>query len=389
MKWITRLPKIPLIGNLAKSEAEKVSAPKKVYTLFAGVNGSGKTSLFEILRDSSDLGERVNIDEIALSMGSWRDTLVQIKASREAIKRINVYIEAGVSFHQETTLPGATLLRCIKDAKNAGFLVRLYFVGVDSCDTAIERVHQRVAQGGHGIDDSVIRRRYQSMPERLTELLPLCDAVIFYDNTLRFRQIGIMRRGKIVDLDPDLPKWFHTMVRLPENGVAVRRAKRRDLPMIMPIFEEARATMAALGIDQWQNGYPERRVIEQDIGRNESYVLTIDHLIVASFSLLFREEPTYHNIYDGTWLSAPDAHYGVLHRVAVSAASRRRGLAGWIIDYAVEQCRNRKLTSLRIDTHEGNTPMRRMLKKNGFAYCGIIYLETGESRVAYEKLLSF
>ncbi|MDD4772648.1 MAG: ATPase, partial [Eubacteriales bacterium] len=57
-----------------------------IFTIFAGVNGSGKTSLYAVLKNVTPLGDRVNIDEIAINMGSWRDALTQVKAGREAIK---------------------------------------------------------------------------------------------------------------------------------------------------------------------------------------------------------------------------------------------------------------------------------------------------------------
>jgi len=182
--------------------------PLKVYTIIAGVNGAGKTSLFEVLRSSAFLGERVNIDEIALIYGSWRDMLVQIKAGRTAVKKINEYIKNGVCFHQETTLPGPTILKYAKMAKEHGFYIRLYYVGVDSVDTALERVHKRVENGGHGIDDEIIEKRFFSMAKELRALLPLCDEAIFYDNTVRFRLVAIWDKGELTDCDLDFPQWF-------------------------------------------------------------------------------------------------------------------------------------------------------------------------------------
>jgi predicted ABC-type ATPase len=178
------------------------------YTVFAGINGAGKTSLYNVLRDSGELGERINIDEIAMGMGSWRDTVTQIKAARQAMSQISDCIEQRVSFHQETTLPGPTITKHIKIAKEADFNIRLYYVGVDSLDTCIERVHHRVRMGGHGIDDDIIRRRFEKIIGELRELLPLCDEVVFYDNTVRFRQIAMMKDGVCIDADRDLPQWF-------------------------------------------------------------------------------------------------------------------------------------------------------------------------------------
>lgn len=185
---------------------------RPLYTLFAGINGAGKTSLYSVLKSGTDLGERINIDEIAQGLGGWRDTLNQIKAGRTAIKKITDCIERGVSFHQETTLPGATVTKLIMSAREAGFYIRLYYVGIDDLETAIKRVHIRVKKGGHGIDDDVIRKRFEQMIPRLQEIIPLCDETVFYDNTVRFRQIAVIFGSSLIDCDRDLPNWFYSLM---------------------------------------------------------------------------------------------------------------------------------------------------------------------------------
>ena len=202
--------KPPLSAETAPLPPQE-EVPQRIYTIFAGVNGAGKTSLYEVLKNVADLGERVNIDEIVQGMGTWRDTLIQIRAGREAMRKINALIERGVSFHQETTLPGPTIIKQVKTAKSGGFYIRLYYVGIDNIDTAIDRVHRRVELGGHGIEDDVIKRRFEKLSVNLKELLPLCDRIVFYDNSVRFRQIAIMSGGFIVDCDRDCPPWFHEL----------------------------------------------------------------------------------------------------------------------------------------------------------------------------------
>jgi GNAT superfamily N-acetyltransferase len=77
--------------------------------------------------------------------------------------------------------------------------------------------------------------------------------------------------------------------------------------------------------------------------------------------------------------------YTAVHRVAVALASRGTGVAGEILRFAEQKAKEHGHASLRIDTHEGNVVMRRMLEKNGFVYCGVIFLQDGAERVAYEK----
>lgn len=166
----------------------------------------------------------------------------------------------------------------------------------------------------------------------------------------------------------------------------IRPSLPADLPALMPIFDEARRTIAALGIDQWQDGYPNPEVIAFDIDRGESYAVEIDGDICGTFAMLTGGEPTYDKIYDGAWLTGDTTDgYIAIHRVAISVARRGSGISSAIINHAADFARKNGRASLRIDTHEGNVVMRRMLEKNGFTHCGTIYLTSGAARVAYEK----
>lgn len=185
---------------------------KKVFTIIAGINGAGKTSLYRVLNNTEELGERVNIDEIALGIGDWRSTKAQIQAGRTAMAMINRFINEGISFHLETTLPGAAIIRQINMAKSHGFTVNLYFVGIDSVKVAIDRVHMRMANGGHGIADEFIIKRFNQLNTNLRKILPLCDNAILFDNTSKFRQIAILDNKRLVDCDSGLPYWFIDLI---------------------------------------------------------------------------------------------------------------------------------------------------------------------------------
>ena len=181
----------------------------KIFTIIAGINGAGKTSLYRVLSQSENLGERINIDELTLEHSDdWRDARAQIRAGREAMTKIKSCIEEGRSFHLETTLPGASIIRHINLAKQFGFSIMIYFVGVDSVKVAMERVHLRMANGGHGVPDEFIIKRYAALNRNLKKILPLCDGAILFDNTVKFRQIAFLEDKHLVDCDSDLPYWF-------------------------------------------------------------------------------------------------------------------------------------------------------------------------------------
>lgn len=186
---------------------------EKTYNIIAGINGAGKTSLYSVISKEYDLGQRVNIDELVKAQGDWTDTLLQIKSGRTAMRLINEYIEKGITFHQETTLPGVTITKFVRKAKQEGYKINLFFVGIDDVEIAINRVHKRIKSGGHGIDDRIILKRYQKLPVNLKLLLPLCDTVIIYDNTIRFRQVAMIIDNKLADYDKIMPEWLNDLLK--------------------------------------------------------------------------------------------------------------------------------------------------------------------------------
>jgi Predicted acyltransferase len=182
----------------------------------------------------------------------------------------------------------------------------------------------------------------------------------------------------------------------------IEKATPADLDAIMYIVAQAQASLGALGIDQWQDGYPSRDIISGDIERGVGYVVRAEvgteaddevgaeagdevSAVVATAHISFDGEVTYEKIFGGEWLS--DGPYAVIHRIAVADSARKLGVAGFIVESVCERCKKMGLTSIKIDTHEGNSPMRAFLTKSGFKQCGTIYLTNGDSRIAYELIV--
>lgn len=180
----------------------------KKYILIAGVNGAGKSTLYETLDVLKEM-PRINTDEIVKTLGDWRDTSVLMAAGKQAVKLLNQYMAKGVTFNQETTLCGKTILKNIRKAKEMGYCIELHYVGVDSVEIAKERVRARVNKGGHGIPETDIEKRYIETFCNLKEILKDCDLAAFYDNTEVFRRFAIFRNGKTVRLSHNLPKWIY------------------------------------------------------------------------------------------------------------------------------------------------------------------------------------
>ena len=164
------------------------------------------------------------------------------------------------------------------------------------------------------------------------------------------------------------------------NVLKIRKAKIEDLDSIMKIYSRARKFMAQTGNpNQWGNSKPYREWIEHDIEVGKCYVCVEKLTIAAVFYFAIEEDPTYKVIYEGQWLS--NNSYGVVHRIA--SAGCVKGAGEFCLKWAIKQSGN-----LRIDTHEDNVVMQSLLKKLDFQYCGIIHLENGDPRLAfqYEKM---
>lgn len=168
----------------------------KNYTIFAGVNGAGKTSIYKSIYYNENKDEkRINTDEMVDRIGFWKDNNLQIKCAREAVKLIKKYILEGISFNQETTLSGKSIISNIKLAKEKGFYVTMNYIGVESVDIAKERVAIRVRKGGHGIPDEAIERRYGNSLENLSKVVSVCDKINIYDNSEMFKLVMVISNG--------------------------------------------------------------------------------------------------------------------------------------------------------------------------------------------------
>ena len=165
-------------------------------------------------------------------------------------------------------------------------------------------------------------------------------------------------------------------------------AKKKDLSEIMQVIGQAQAYLASQHIEQWQNGYPNETAILKDIKNNESYIVkSEDSSLIATAMFTTRNEPTYKTI-EGDWITETDASYGVIHRMAVNKGFRGTGIAKFIFNQCEQTLKYNKIQSMRIDTHEDNLGMQALLKKLGYVFCGVIYLENSDKRLAFEKLIS-
>ena len=157
----------------------------------------------------------------------------------------------------------------------------------------------------------------------------------------------------------------------------IRYAKENDLPEILRIYEYARGFMARTGNpNQWTGGHPREALLRDDIAKRQLYVLENETGLHGVFAFIVGDDPTYAVIERGAWRSS--APYGTIHRIA--SDGQIHGFLQSAVDFCWQQ-----IPHLRIDTHADNRVMQHLILKCGFTQCGVIRLENGDPRIAYEK----
>ena len=180
----------------------------KTYTIIGGVNGAGKSSLSGVLKSNTNLGRIIDVDKMAQSIGN-------IAAGKKAIGIIEDCLNRGISFTQETTLSGVKTLNTVKKAREAGFNVRLFYVGLDTAQESIKRIANRVAKGGHDIGTEDVLRRFKGRFDALIKILPYCNEVVLFDNDNGFVEVAQYKNGELI-ITTDSPEWLKKLKQLLE-----------------------------------------------------------------------------------------------------------------------------------------------------------------------------
>jgi predicted ABC-type ATPase len=181
--------------------------------IVAGPNGSGKSTL---TKNNSMGCPVIDPDAIARDIIPEPGITPQIQAGKLAAERWNLYAQSNTSFAVETTLSGKAYLKKMKDLKSKGWHIRLIFIGIESPETNIRRVAERVINGGHDVPTADIRRRYQRSMENLPKALEIADAAIIYDNSteVKHQLIATIEQGKITLHSSKCPQWFQQAMSL-------------------------------------------------------------------------------------------------------------------------------------------------------------------------------
>jgi predicted ABC-type ATPase len=175
--------------------------------VIAGSNGAGKTSFVrEFLPRYAHCREFLNADLLAAGISPFDADAAALAAGRILLARMKDLVRRGKDFGFETTFAGKTYLPILRNMKERGYRLNLFYLWLPSVDMAIARVAHRVEQGGHNIAEDVIRRRFDvGLRNLLSQYMPLFDRWMLFDSsTVRLREIAQHESGRTTILDADL-----------------------------------------------------------------------------------------------------------------------------------------------------------------------------------------
>ena len=156
-----------------------------------------------------------------------------------------------------------------------------------------------------------------------------------------------------------------------------------DVEFALRSVRGAQERLARADIDQWQNGYPNRERLEEDVRLGIGRVLMADGQRVAYGVLTYDGERAYDDLRGGEWLTS-GAAYATIHRLCVAEEEVGKGYGRAFMECAEREAATR-VASIRVDTHPDNLIMQRLISSLGYRYCGVVEYES--PRLAYELCL--
>jgi predicted ABC-type ATPase len=172
--------------------------------IIAGPNGVGKTTFADrYLPDEAKQLEFVNADLIARGLSPYNPESVAIEAGRIMLRRVRELISRRAGFTWETTMSGRTATNWLRQAREAGYSLKTYFLWVRDTETTLRRIRQRVVEGGHNIPEDVSRRRfYKTIQNFFAVYRPLMTSWKLIQNELPGpRLLAVEKHGRLVVRD--------------------------------------------------------------------------------------------------------------------------------------------------------------------------------------------
>jgi ribosomal protein S18 acetylase RimI-like enzyme len=165
-------------------------------------------------------------------------------------------------------------------------------------------------------------------------------------------------------------------------SVPIRKAVAADFPAVFALYQNAIAAMQAAGIDQWDERYPDEKIIREDIDSGCAYLCMLDGQIASVFVLNQLCDPEYA---DGNW-RYPHASFAVIHRLCVSPAFWGQGMGTQTMLAAESIAQSMNLETMRLDAFAQNPAALALYKRLGYGRVGSVQFRKGEFFLFEKKL---
>lgn len=178
---------------------------KKTVYIIAGPNGAGKTTFaLQYLKEITGCENFINTDMIAQGLMPLNPSEALFEAGVISLKRVNRHIERNEDFAFETTLSGRTTIHLLNRLRSEQWRIVLFFLWIPSPEYSLQRVKERVRQGGHDIPEATIFRRYPRLMQNFIERYrQLCDEIHCYNNSGKKPEIIFIQNKNGTDIkDP-------------------------------------------------------------------------------------------------------------------------------------------------------------------------------------------
>jgi predicted ABC-type ATPase len=189
----------------------------KELIVVGGPNGAGKTTFADEYVARYGIGY-VGADAIAAQMSPDDPAHAQIAASREFLRQFDTAIAGSDSFVVESTLSGRTFQHQLHNAKATGFEITMVYLFLDSADTCVDRVNERVQAGGHDVPEIDIRRRFVRSIHNFWNLYrPLADHwLLIYNSSNQPQDVAVGTATDLSIRDAELFTQFQLLINTDE-----------------------------------------------------------------------------------------------------------------------------------------------------------------------------
>lgn len=164
----------------------------------------------------------------------------------------------------------------------------------------------------------------------------------------------------------------------------IRKAKHTELDQIMETYESCIKGMIDLGIDQWDESYPNRMIIQNDLEEQNYYVAILDKEIVAGIKIDQIQDPTYLDI---NWQDKSNK-FIVVHRLCSKTKVWNNGIGKKMMEFAESVALELDCTSIRLDTYVNNPKAMAFYERIGYNKLGYINLKPDKNiYYCFEKII--